>query len=96
MQSGFNFISITSFRGDYTTTGQKPTREGTMSKKLRNLKQKTRSAAKGGRNGQIFERFVNAHNARVQSPSATMEETGAAFAEGFRQGVRSTINREGG
>lgn len=62
-----------------------------MSKKLRNLKQKTRSAARGGRNGQIFEKFVNAHNARVQSSKAAMEETGAAFAEGFRQGVRSTI-----
>lgn len=67
-----------------------------MSKKLRNLKQKTRSAAKGGRNGQIFERFVNAHNARVQSGRAAMEEAGAAFAEGFRQGVRKGTDREGG
>ena len=62
-----------------------------MSKKLRNLKQKTRSAAKGGKNGQMFEKFVNAHNAREQSPSVAVEESGAAFAEGFRQGVRSTI-----
>ena len=62
-----------------------------MSKKLRNLKQKTRSAAHGGRNGKIFERFMNEHNARAQSSRAAFEEAGAAFAEGFRQGVRSTI-----
>lgn len=66
-----------------------------MSKKLRNLKQKTRSAAKGGRNGQIFEKFANAHNARVQSSKAAMEEAGAAFAGGFRQGQRSRIDDEG-
>ena len=66
-----------------------------MSKKLRNLKQKTRNAAKGGRNGQIFERFVNAHNARVQSPGTAMEEASTAFAEGFRQGVRSRIDDGG-
>lgn len=54
-----------------------------MSKKLRNLKQKTRSAAKGGRNGQIFEKFVNAHNARIQSPSRAMAKSGADFADGF-------------
>lgn len=63
-----------------------------MSKKLKKLKQKTRSAAKGGRNGQIFERFVNAHNAQIQSPARTMAESGAAFAEGFKEGVRRTID----
>ena len=58
-----------------------------MSKKLKNLKQKTRSAAKGGRNGQIFERFVAAHNARIQSLAAAMAESGAHFAEGFSAGT---------
>lgn len=67
-----------------------------MSKKLRDLKHKTRSAAKGGRNGQIFERFANAHNARVtagvQSPRREFEERGAAFAEGFREGIRKATS----
>ena len=58
-----------------------------MSKKLKNLKKKTRSAAKGGRNGQIFERFIAAHNARIQSPATAMAESGAHFAEGFSAGT---------
>ena len=65
-----------------------------MSKKLKDLKQKTRSAAKGGGNGQIFERFVNAHNARVasgnQSPSKAMAESGRRFADGFGESIRET------
>ena len=60
-----------------------------MSKKLRNLKQKTRSAAKGGWNGQIFEKFVNEHNARIQSPSRAMNESGAHFAEGFSRATET-------
>ena len=58
-----------------------------MSKKPRNLKQKTRSAARGGKNGQIFERFIAAHNARIQSPATAMAESGAHFAEGFSAGT---------
>lgn len=69
-----------------------------MSKKLKDLKQKTRSAARGGRNGQIFERFVNAHNARVaegagiQSPSRAMAASGRHFAEGFSEAIHKTTS----
>ena len=65
-----------------------------MSKKLKDLKQKTRTAARGGRNGQIFERFVNAHNARVAAGDrgavTAIEERSAAFEDGFGEGDHRT------
>ena len=45
-----------------------------MSKKLRKIKKEARNAAKGGRNGKIFERFMNAHNAQMQSSRQAFEQ----------------------
>ena len=58
-----------------------------MSKKLKDLKKTTRNAARGGRNGRMFERFIAEHNTRIQSPARAMAESGAHFAEGFSAGT---------
>lgn len=67
-----------------------------MSKKLKDLKHKTRNAVRGGRNGKVFEKFVNEFNARaaqaagIQSPSRAKAASGRHFAEGFSETIHET------